>query len=329
MKILFIGLGSIGRRHLRNVATLRPGAQRVVLRRPESIHSLDGLPDFCYVHSLEEAARLRPDMAFISSPAPFHVPAARTLAEMGVSLFVEKPLATSLDGIGELLDLCEARSLTTMIGYNLRYYTGLQELRQAISEGSIGQLLSLQAEVGHWLPDWRPGTNHLDGVSARPDLGGGVLNELSHELDYLRWIAGDVTQVSANVVSTGLLGSPVDDLADVLLTFANGCTAHAHMDMLQRTYRRQCRAIGTDGTLEWRWAGHTVTLLRPGMAPVSLFSAADYDANTMYIDQTEAFLSAAEKAAQTSPSLADGCETLKVILATRESSASGRRIILS
>ena len=83
------------------------------------------------------------------------------------------------------------------VGYNLRCFPSLSRFRDLIHEDLFGKPLSVRCEIGQYLPDWRPTSDYRAGVSARSDLGGGALMELSHEIDYLSWIFGDVEWVSS------------------------------------------------------------------------------------------------------------------------------------
>ena len=102
-----------------------------------------------------------------------------------------------LDGVDDLLGTVRARGVICQVGYNLRYLPSLSRFRDLINEGLVGGPLSVRCEIGQYLPNWRPDTDYRTGVTARSDLGGGVLLELSHEIDYLRWIFGEVEWVSS------------------------------------------------------------------------------------------------------------------------------------
>ena len=82
-----------------------------------------------------------------------------------------------------------------MTAYNLRFLPSLQAYRERIQFGVIGKVLSVRCEIGQYLPSWRPGSDYRQAVSASRALGGGALLELSHEIDYLRWIFGEVAWV--------------------------------------------------------------------------------------------------------------------------------------
>ncbi len=315
MRGLVVGLGSIGRRHLANLRTLLPDADLWALRRTGADAPV---PAVKVVSTLEAALEARPQFAILASPSPFHVAEALVLAEAGVHLLIEKPISDQREGLSRLIELCHNRSLVLMTGYNLRFAPSLQALREALPR--IGRVLSVRAEVGQYLPDWRPGSDYLRGVTARPELGGGVVLELSHEFDYLRWLLGEVASVCAVTGTRGDLGLAVEDLAEVLLTFESGAIGSVHLDLLQRAPTRTCRVVGTEGTLEWDGLrrglrlftqGGWTELLRPEAAPA--------DRNRIYLEELSHFLTCIETGAAPRVTGEDGLRALEIALAVKAS----------
>jgi predicted dehydrogenase len=166
-------------------------------------------------------------IAHSTGPASIHLSHAHEAAAAGAHLFIEKPLANTADGIPSLLAECRAKGLTVLVAYNFRFYPPLQILRDAVLSGRIGRVVSVRAEVGQYLPDWRPGADYRQGVTARAELGGGALLELSHEIDYIRWIIGEVTAVGARVARLGNLEIDVEDVAEISGVWAtrSACTS--------------------------------------------------------------------------------------------------------
>jgi len=330
MRALIVGLGSIGRRHLANLRELMPDADITVLRRPESLRTDTeiGQADRV-VSSLDAALQERPEFAVIASPAAFHLDTALPLAESGVHLFVEKPLSNSLDRVDQLIDTCDRRHLVLMVGYNFRFYGPLQQLRAALNRGQIGRVVAYRAEVGMYLPDWRPSSDYRTTASARQELGGGALLELSHELDYTRWLLGDVADVFARVQKASDLDIDVDDLAELQLSLTAGGVASIHLDMIQRVPFRNCRVIGTEGTLLWDGPSHRVAMYSAaGGEWIDLHGAAELDRNQMYLAELQHFLNCLAARQPAEPSGVDGRRVLEIIAAARESSQSGKVIEL-
>lgn len=327
--VVVAGLGSIGRRHLANARALEPAAHITVWRhRPSDAGEPPAGADRLVVGD-DPAFDQPPTCAIVCGPASTHVAVARRLAGLGAHLLVEKPIAAAPDGVAELIEFCNAHRLTLAVGYNLRFLAPLRVLRDAVTSGRIGRVVSIRAEVGQYLPDWRPGRDYRAGVTASASLGGGALLELSHELDYVRWIAGEVTAVSARTATLGDLALDVEDTAEILLEFESGALGSVHLDLLQRTPSRSCKVVGTDGTLTWDGGTNAVRLFSAASPDWSeLHPAAPLDRNEMYLDELRHFLSCVRGAATPAVTGDDGRRVLDIVQAARESSRTRRAMSL-
>ena len=331
LRALIVGLGSMGRRHLANLRLIEPAAHITIWHQRSKRQGVAEAPSpaDCVVYNLEDALDTKPDAALITNPASLHIETGLALAREGVHLFIEKPLSNTLDGVDELLDLCRQWSLVLTVGYNFRFYRPLQVMRQALQEGRIGCIIALRAEAGQYLPDWRPGSDYWQGVSARRNLGGGAVLELSHELDYVRWLVGEVKTVSAQVGHLSDLEIDVEDTAEIILQFRNGAIGSVHLDMIQRPATRTCRIIGTEGTLAWDWSSHCVRLFSATTNTWSdLHPPKTIDRNEMYVAELRHFLDCVRGKEEPIVSGEDGRRVLEIALAVKRSSKEQRVVEL-
>ncbi|MDP2295557.1 MAG: Gfo/Idh/MocA family oxidoreductase [Pseudolabrys sp.] len=314
---LVVGSGSIGQRHLANLRRLAPQSRIVVLRR-HTDGELAGAD--LVVHSIEQALAERPYAAIVANPAPMHVPVALELAGHGCHLLVEKPLSDGLAGVDALLRTCTERRVVLAVGYNLRFLPSLQRLAALLAEGAIGKILHLRAEVGQYLPDWRPKADYRQSVTAQRALGGGALLELSHEIDLALWLAGPATAASARIDRIGDLAIDTDDCVDLALDFASGARGSVHMDLLQRMPRRKILVAGSTGSLEWDYFADT---LRIGRSAAEGWQEVDApkqtDRNDMYVRELETFLDCTVTGASPPVDGAAARNVLAVIEAARRS----------
>ncbi len=330
MRAVIAGLGSIGQRHLRNLRQIAPEAEIAVWHQ----HSHPGerpAPEEAnrVVYRLDAALDPLPDFAVIANPAPMHIETARQFAERGVDLFVEKPLAASMDGVENLLSLCRERGLICMVAYVFRFYEPLRLAKAMISGRQIGRVLSFNAEVGQYLPDWRPGRDYRETASAKRSLGGGAVLELSHEIDLARWLVGEVETVSASMGKLSDLEIDVEDTAEITLGFESGAIGRVHVDMVQRSPVRGMRIVGTEGTLTWDWHSHRVRVYTEE-AEIwrDLHPAAEVDRNGMYITELEHFLDCVTHRSAPVVGGEDGRRVLEIALAAKRSAAEQRVITL-
>jgi predicted dehydrogenase len=241
------------------------------------------------------------------------------ILQAGVPVLIEKPLCVELSDVSTLS--LDNRKAKIGVGYNLRFLPAAQLVKKILTEGNIGQISTVFSEVGQFLPDWRPGVDYKKGVSAREELGGGALLELSHELDYLNWFFGRFSKVSAITRNSNTLNIDVEDSVDALLTNDQGTIFHLHLDFLQRSPSRSFKAIGTKATLVWDLLANEVQLLKPGKESQVIFSDPDYDRNEMYIEQLRAFIEFSKDISEFSSTIENGIEVMRLIEAIRRSDA--------
>lgn len=327
-RVLIVGLGSIGQRHLRLARMLLPQADIRVLRH----QPCKDLPEFtngCFSH-LDEAISFAPQFAVIASPASFHLPTAMALANVGTHLLIEKPLASELEGIKELLACCQSRQVVLLTGYNLRFLPSLQKYRQLLHSNAIGRVFSVRCEIGQYLPNWRPGSDYRQSVSARRELGGGALLELSHELDYLRWIFGEVDWVSASLSKQSALEIDVEDTAHLTLGFngvegAGALLGTLNLDFIRHDTTRLCTAIGELGSLRWNGLTGLVELFKAGASNWRELFKHQHQRDDSYLAEWQHMLACIKGQASPLITGADGLQVLRIVAAARRASATGSK----
>ena len=325
-RILIVGLGSIGKRHLRLARRLMPNVDIRVLRHqinyevPE--HSNGSFSN------LDEAVAFKPQIAVIASPASFHVATSQSLADHGVHLLVEKPLSSSLSGVARLLETCRDKNLILLTGYNLRFLPSLQRYKDLLDEGIIGNIFSVRCEIGQYLPTWRPDTDYRTSVSARSEMGGGVLMELSHELDYLRWIFGEVEWVKASLSQQSELEINVEDTAHLTIGFnpkdsKQRLIAQVNLDFVRHDTTRICTAIGEKGTLRWNGLNGDVSFYSAGSNEwIDLYSHLHHR-DESYLAEWKNFMECVVQHKKPLVTGEDGLKVLEIIEAARSSHAAG------
>ncbi len=327
MRYLIVGLGAIAKRHVQNIRAIDPDAHIVAWRRKQTgpgDANIDGV-----VTTLAAAVASKPQVALITNPAPFHIEAGLSLAQHGVHLFIEKPLSDRLEGIDQLIELCHEKGLTLMVGYNFRFYPPFQAMRQALLEGKIGRPLSIRAQVGQYLPDWRPGTDYRESVSAQKTLGGGVVLELSHELDYVRWLMGEVDTVSAHLAHVSDLKIDVEDIAEITLGFSGGAIGNVHMNMVQSPVTRSCQIVGSEGTVAWDQNCNQVRLFSAdNQVWRDICPARQIDRNESYLEEMRHFIDCVNGGRSPEVDGEVGRRVLEIALAAKRSSQDQSTVTL-
>jgi len=329
-RILIVGSGSAGTRHLRLARERFPNSQIKVLRR----RAQSTIPQFSdgYFSTVSEAIQFAPQIAIIANPSTFHVDVAQELAQAGIDLLIEKPLSSSLEGVAQLIETCKDRKSILMIGYNLRFSPSLQHFRKLLGEGIIGDFLSVRCEVGQYLPSWRPESDYRQGVSAKKELGGGALLELSHEIDYLRWIFGDVVWVRAALSQQSKLEIDVEDSAHLTMGFlpdsgGRQLIGTLNLDLIRHDHTRTCTVIGEKGTLRWNGLTGEVDLFEEGATSWKKLYSHQPQKDETYRTELQDFVDSIEKKKIPFVTGNDGLRVLEIIEAARISATTGAQEI--
>lgn len=325
-RILIVGLGSIGERHKDIVCHLFPDASIKVLRLKFQNQLLESGSKV--ISTMRDAKEFSPEIAVICSPSTSHISLALDLAKQGSHLLIEKPISQSGEGVLELLEECAKKGITLMVGYNLRYLKSLQEFRRHVSEGLIGKPLSVRCEVGQYLPNWRPKKDYRESVSARSELGGGVLLELSHEIDYLRWIFGEVDWVRATLLRQSELEIDVEDTVHLTIGFEKSISgkqliANLNMDFIRHDATRSCTVIGDGGSLRWDGILGEVSILQADKKIWKTLFGNDNEIEETYILEWQELVKAIEEKRLPAVTGEDGLRVVEIIEAARLSSKNG------
>lgn len=288
-KVAVIGLGNIATRHRRNLKSLFPNVELLVMsasgRIPtEGISDSDGI-----VTSIEALIEANVELVIVASPAPFHTQHSIPLIEAGIPTLIEKPVTTTCEDANAIKKAIAEHGTPVAVGYCLRYLPSAQNLKVLLDNKAIGTLYNAHIEIGQYLPDWRPSKDYRECVSANEKLGGGALFELSHELDYAQWLLGPLDLQHAILRLSDELDLKVEDMADILTLTESGAVASIHLDFLQRKAHRQCSFVGSEGRIDWDLIQNQLTLTTAAETKV-LYSEPEWDKNQMYLAMVTDFI---------------------------------------
>lgn len=319
-RFLVIGCGSIGKRHIENLRRL--GARDIIVFDTQAARSAEvaATYDVETVASLETAWQQRPTVCLITAPTSLHLALALKAAAQGCHLFIEKPLSHSWQGVDELLAVVARQRLVTLVGCNMRFHPGLREIKRLLAEDAVGRPIAVRVDVGQYLPDWHPWEDYRRGYSARSELGGGVILDAIHELDYLRWFFGPVADAVCLAGKLSQLEIDTEDTAAMLLRFHNGVFGEVHLDYIQRAHRRTCQIIGDEGTIHWDFAAGQVRWYSARTQQWSQYAnPAGWQVNQMYLDEMKHFLACVAGEATPELEVAQAAEVLRIALAAKQS----------
>ncbi len=340
MKYLIAGLGSIGRRHFRNLVSL--GERDIVLLRTHKAtlpdDELDGYP---VETDLREALKKhKPNAIIVANPTSLHLETAIPAAEAGCHILLEKPVAHSLERLDVLGQIAQKSGSRILVGFQFRYHPTLNKARELIQKDELGKILTAHVHWGEYLPQWHPWEDYRQSYAARADLGGGVIVTLTHPLDYLRFILGDVDSLWSFNGHLSPLEIDVEDAAEIGLKFTSGAIGGVHVNYFQRPPVHRLEIVGTNGSLRWDNADGVLHLHKapaefgtysenpPAMMLEQFKMPKEFERNQLFIAQTKHFMDVVSGRAEPLCTLDDGIQALQMALAAYESQRAGWVIAL-
>ena len=327
MKILIVGFGSIGKRHLKNIIS-KTNSEIIILTQRNDLGYLkkDNIKVF---NTLKECLQEKPDIGFITNETVQHVPIAIKLANAGLDIFLEKPLSNSMISVNKLLSIVNRKKLVTLMGCNLRFHDGIKKIKSLIEKQTIGKIISVKVECGTYLPDWHPYENYSKGYAARDDLGGGVVLTCIHELDYLYWFFGKIKEVFSITGKFSDLKIKTTDLSAIILRFENNIIGEVHLDYFQKPEIRSCKIIGTKGTIYWDSLKNEVEVFNfKTQKWHTKLKIKNYKKNDMYERELKHFINCVNKEEKPINDVSQGSYLLKVALGIIKSSKLKKAIII-
>ncbi len=327
-RILIIGAGSIGLRHLKNLKAL--GVKTLVVLDLDKNRLREAEKGFRVktYNSLVAALKEKWSAVFICTPPSTHIGIALEIAKHRTPMFIEKPLSHNLQGIKNIL-LRTRHTKPVMVGYNMDFHPQFRKIQALLAKKALGKIWGVKAEFGQYLPDWHPKEDYSKGYSAKKELGGGILLDDIHEINLVYNLFGNVKKVFGFLGKVGNLKINTEDYVELVLNFQNGVVGQIHMDYLQRDYSRHLKIIGEKGTLIWHLKKAQIDFYSANTKKWKIIDKIEkFDWNTTYLEETKEFLKCLKLKKNPQGDLQRGIETLKIALAIKDSAKAGKVINL-
>jgi predicted dehydrogenase len=325
MKLLVIGTGSIGERHLRCFQNLgrcesiafcetRDDQRAVIAER----YGIPGDRSFASLDAALEAGAY--DIAVIATPAPTHIPIGIRLAELGIHQLMEKPLSLSLDGVEDYARIVAERGIQVAVGYVHRAHPAVLAMKEAIDSGRFGQPIELSISSGQSFAQLRPAYREV--YFARPEMGGGAINDMiTHMYNVGDWLAGPIRRIVTDAAHQALDGVTVEDTVHSLTRHDGGAMGTYSLNLYQHPNEVVMTVVCGQGTLraeyaKSRWSWMTEPNGTWNHEPVDV-----PERDTIYRIQNAALLDAIEGRGAVLCPLEDAIRTLRVNLASHRSAA--------
>lgn len=342
MKVLFIGLGGIGQRHLRNLLLLRKDVEIYALRKRgeqivlnDKLQPIEGetLEEKYKIHTVKtlvEANTIGVKTVFICNPSSMHIEFILEAVRMNWHVFVEKPLSHTLDKMEDLKKGLKNSSSTSMIGFQNRFHPCIKKAKELISQNKLGKICYVNAEIGENVTKWHPFEDYRRMYACKKALGGGVVLSQIHELDYLYYFFGMPKTIYASGGKLSELEIEVEDVADILMQYNFGgrnFPIHVHEDYLQLPPSRKCKIQGTEGLLIFDLLNSTIEMYdKDGLC--IYHEQFTFNRNDMFIEELEDFLTGIETKKTSSIPIEEGIKSLEIAMGIKESMRNGSIITM-
>lgn len=250
MKFLIVGLGSMGKRRIRNLKYLKAGEiigfDTMEARRNEAEEKY-GIKTF---DNFDHAMKEEPDALIISTPPDLHVKYALEAAKHDKHFFMEASVVD--DGMDELIALCRNKKIVAAPSCTMRFQSSIEKMKELVDSGIIGNIMLFTHHSGQYLPDWHPWEDYRKFYVAKKATGA-AREIVSFELVWLEWVFGQIDTVSCFKGKLSNLEIDIDDAYQCIMKFKNGVLGNMLVDVISRVAERSCEIYGEKGNIRWEW----------------------------------------------------------------------------
>lgn len=310
MKVLVVGCGSIGKRHINNLIKLNNIESVFVYTKNKNC--LKELDNDSKIRTINNLSDIKPDFAIIANETHKHIDTAISFAERGINLFIEKPLSHSLKKTDTLSKIVKEKGLKVFVAYNLRFLKAMGYIKEQILKKAVGDLYFARIEVGQYLPQWRPDKDYRDSYSASREKGGGAALDLSHEIDYMMYLFGDPSNWKVIKAKVSDLEIDSDDIFEGIYLYDNNFICNVHMDYLQIEKKRQIRIVGSAGTIDCDLVRNEVTV-NVNNKNSAINDKSMFDIDKTYTDELTHFIESIKSDVEPAITLEDGVKVLRLL----------------
>lgn len=317
-RILVVGTGSIGERHVRcYLATGRADVSICEAHSERRKAVAEAYAIESKFDDISEALKQSWDAVLIATPAHTHIPIATLAVEAGNNVLLEKPLSTSLNGIAELQQLIAEKDVVAAVSYQLRAHPATNGMKEALDSGRFGKPLQLYMTSGQSFPFYRPAYRETYFADRRTG-GGAIQDAITHMLNLAEWLVGPMTRISVDAQHQHLDGVTVEDTVHILARHGSVMASYA-MNMYQQPNDGQLTVVCEKGTVRYESNNQRWRCMTEPSGEWETFTHEFTDRDGWYITNASLLLDVVERKRPPLCSLEDALQTLKVNLAALKS----------
>ncbi len=332
MKFLVIGLGSMGKRRIRNLQHLKAGEIIGFDLREDRCWEAGKKYEIKTFKVFEEAILKNPDVFIISTPPDQHIKYALVAAKSNKHFFAEVGLST--EGMDELVTLCKKKNIVAAVSCSMRFHSAVQVIKKLVKKKEIGKILAFTHHCGHFLPDWHPWEDYRFFYVGKRETGG-ARDMVPFELDWIGWILGEIKMISCMKDKLTDLDINIDDTYGLLVSLENKVLGSILIDVISRVPYRVFKLIGEEGVIFWDQSKGYVEIFTSGdkkwkKEPVEegITEKGYVSGEKMYIEEMDYFIEAIKGKTKWMRNLLDEKKMLEILSVAERSSKKGVHIKL-
>ena len=282
MKIGVVGTGSAGRRHARNLVNIGIGEVILCSENRKGGDYLEELQSLPLVDNFEMLIEHATTAIVIANNTNLHAVYAEKALQAGRAVYLEKPAGMCAEEVARLITIQKRNQNTVAIGCQHRFNPLLEKVQENIRQSRFGQLLNISCTMGEYMPNYHPGEDYRRSYTSIDALGGGVLRTQIHDINYLHWLFGELTVLSAVGGKVSDLEIDVEDSVTALMKTTDAVPVSLHMDYLQKVPFRCLEVFGTDGGMRWDYYENQLMIWRNDGCREVMGRKSDFDRNTLF-----------------------------------------------
>ena len=332
MKFLVIGLGSMGKRRIRNLQYLKAGeiiGFDIKEDRRKETKEKFGIDVFS---NFKKAIDAKPDAFIICNPPNLHMEYAKIAAENDIHFFMELNMSTG--PMEALIEICKKKDIVAAPSCTMRFHPNIRLMKTLFESNRIGKIVAFTYHSGQYLPDWHPWEDYHNFFASQRETGG-CKEIILFELVWILWLFGNIEKVLSMKKKTTILDSDIDDIYQILLQFKNGSIGHLLVDVVSRISTRNLTVVGQKGTIEWNWIDDVIKLYDAEekkwteIKNREAYKDKGYKyIEFMYIEEMRSFLQAIKEKKQYNYSLSKDLKILKIFEAIEKNSTNQKYITI-
>jgi predicted dehydrogenase len=320
-RVLVVGTGSIGERHVR--CFQKTGRAAVSICEPDPKRRDEVATQYSLASAyadLDKSVFEKHDAVVVATPAQFHIAIAQRAVEAGCNVLIEKPLSVSTKGLAELLAAAASKNRLVAVAYVYRAHPSLAAMRSAILSSELGKPVQLVAVAGQNFSKFRPGYRNTY-YANRATGGGAIQDALTHIMNAAEWLVGPISSLAADADHKLIDGVTVEDVAHVIARHGDLLASYS-LNQFQAPNEVTITVVCERGTARFEYHHHRWRRMLSTEEEWKDFLAADLERDTLFVSQANNFLDAIAGRCAPLCDLAEGAQTLRVNLAALESADS-------